>query len=975
MLELGPIAFTAPAMLLALLLLPALWWLLRITPPLPRLVRFPPIRLLFGLKPKEETPASAPLWLILLRLAMATMLILGLARPVVNPGDGAGGDGALLLVIDDGWAAAASWNKRQEAMVDAIDRAGRSDQPVILLSTAPGDVGQPSTPTGLLRASEAKAIVGAMEPKPWSVDRTAAAAALDRLGAQRIGFVLWLSDGVHDPGVGVLAEKLRRIAELRIMTDPPAAVPLVLLPPPPGTADFAVTLRRASGGPEQTARVRLVAVDGRVLGGKTVTFESGVTEAGAAFDLPTELRNEAVRLEIENGLSAGAIALLDDRWRRRPVGLVASSPLDADLSLLDELYYIGRALAPYGEIQRGPLDQLLASNRAAIVLPDGQALVSTEVQALDRWIRDGGLLLRFAGNRLSENGDDGLVPVALRGGGRTLGGTLLWTEPSRLADFRNDSPYHGLKIPEDVRVARQVLAEPSLELNEKTWARLQDGTPLVTAERRGQGWLVLVHTTASPDWSNLALSGLFVEMLERTVAMSQGVTESTGGNRPLPPLELLDGYGRLTVPAPTATPIEAAGFADATPGPRTPPGYYGSEAERRALNLGPALETLRPLVLPAGVAAIPFADSSEVDLKPWLLALALLLLLADTLVTAAIRHLSGRIARRPAAAARATTAPVAVVVAAFGSILWNSGEAAAQASSDADAMALQATLSTRLAYVVTGDESLDSVSKAGLEGLTLVLNRRTAVEAAGPLGVDPNRDELAFFPLLYWPIGGGQPPLPPETATRLNRYLDNGGTILFDTRDGNFTGAGPGPGVQRLRNMANGLNIPGLQPIPVEHVLTKAFYLTQEFPGRWAGGQLWVEQGGESVNDGVSRIIVGGNDWASAWAVDAAGLPLYPAVPGGEAQREIAFRFGVNLVMYTLTGNYKSDQVHVPAILERLAICLRRSAALADSWFLVLGTVEDGKRGNTVSRAGICCVRWSRPSRTGRRLAKPVINA
>ncbi|MBE9554743.1 MAG: DUF4159 domain-containing protein, partial [Proteobacteria bacterium] len=143
-------------------------------------------------------------------------------------------------------------------------------------------------------------------------------------------------------------------------------------------------------------------------------------------------------------------------------------------------------------------------------------------------------------------------------------------------------------------------------------------------------------------------------------------------------------------------------------------------------------------------------------------------------------------------------------------------------------------------------------------------------------------------------------------------------TILFDTRDGNYGGAGAGPGTQRMRELAEGLDIPRLLPIPVDHVLTKAFYLTQDFPGRWAGDRVWVEQPGERVNDGVSRVIVGGNDWASAWALDNSGLPLYPAVPGGEPQREMAFRFGVNLVMYTLTGNYKSDQVHIPAILERL---------------------------------------------------------
>ena len=457
-----------------------------------------------------------------------------------------------------------------------------------------------------------------------------------------------------------------------------------------------------------------------------------------------------------------------------------------------------------------------------------------------------------------------------------------------------------------MRVSRQILAEPSIDLPTKTWARLQDGTPLVTAERRGKGWLVLVHTTGGPEWSNLAMSGLFVELLERTVAMSRGVAGETDSKRPLPPLMALDGAGRLVDPPPVAAPIEAGAFDEATPGPRTPPGYYGTEAERRALNLGPTVGALEPLALAEGISSSPYFETAEFDLKPWLLSAALILLLLDGLVSLAMRGFA-----RPPARTVASLAAGFILLAG----VWPSGPAIAQ---DADAKILEATQATRLAYVITGVPSVDEVSHAGLKGLSLILNRRTAVEAAEPMGVKLDSDDLAFYPLLYWPITPEQPPLAPETVARLNLFMQTGGTILFDTRDGNYGGAGAGPGTQRMRELAQGLDIPRLLPVPVDHVLTKAFYLTQDFPGRWAGDRVWVEQPGERVNDGVSRVIVGGNDWASAWALDDSGLPLYPAVPGGEPQREMAFRFGVNLVMYTLTGNYKSDQVHVPAILERL---------------------------------------------------------
>ncbi len=918
MLEFGPIGFAAPGMLLALLLLPALWWLLRITPPMPRLVRFPPVRFLFGLQSKEETPAAAPLWLILLRLGMAAILILGLAHPLLNPGARLAGEGPLLLVIDDGWAAAGNWPLRQTAMQDVLDRAAREDRPVIVLTTAPGEAGRKPALSEVLRPEEARGLASALEPKPWPADRQAAAAALDKLEGASGRPIVWLSDGLDDAGAQMLAGRLRRLGDLRVLADEAESLPRLLLPPEAGGVEFTATVRRAASPEEQRFRVRAMDAEGRVLAAEEAVFAPGETAASVTFPLPLELRNRIVRMEIEGEATAGAVALLDERWRRRPVGLVSASPLDADLSLLDELFYIERALTPFGDVRRGPLDVLVNGGNAAIVLPDSHTMSLAERMVLDSWIRSGGLVLRFAGPRLAEASDDTLVPVMLRRGGRTLGGAMLWTEPARLAPFNGDSPFHGLVIPDDVRIMRQVLAEPSLDLPGKTWARLRDGTPLVTAERRGKGWLVMVHTTANPEWSNLSLSGLFVEMLRRSIAMSQGVAGDAAGGRPLPPLELIDGFGRPATTSPAAVAIEASSFSAATPGPATPPGFYGSDTARRALNLGPAAGPLEPIVLPDGLVAQSYGRTGEVNLKPWLLAAALLLLLVDTLATLAMRGLVGgaRPPRRAAVTVTVTGGLSAILVAA--ALLTATGDARAQDARDPDARALEATGATRLAYMITGVNAVDAVSRAGLEGLTRVLNRRTAIEAAAPLGVDPARDELAFFSLIYWPVTAEQTPLGPESVARINRYLANGGTILFDTRDSNFSNATPGAGTQRLRILARGLDIPRLLPVPVDHVLTKAFYLTQDFPGRWAGGRVWVEQPGERVNDGVSRVIVGGNDWAAAWAIDSSGMSIFPVVPAGESQREMAFRFGVNLVMYTLTGNYKSDQVHVPAILERL---------------------------------------------------------
>ena len=198
------------------------------------------------------------------------------------------------------------------------------------------------------------------------------------------------------------------------------------------------------------------------------------------------------------------------------------------------------------------------------------------------------------------------------------------------------------------------------------------------------------------------------------------------------------------------------------------------------------------------------------------------------------------------------------------------------------------------------------------------------------MGVDPARDDLSFYPLLYWPMDPREKNLSPASLSKIADYMRLGGTILFDTRDLTL-GAVRGdnnPGQQTLRRLTAGLDLPRLEPVPADHVLTKSFYILRDYPGRWDGGQLWIEalppegkngdNGPARGGDGVSPVLIGGNDWAAAWAVDTNGRPLTEPVPGGDAQRETALRFGINLVMYALTGNYKTDQVHAPALLERL---------------------------------------------------------
>jgi len=948
MMTLGSIGFLQPWILVALAALPAIWWLLRFTPPSPQVVVFPPTRLLKDLKPTEETPARSPWWLTLLRMLLAALLIVALARPVLNPDrETFAGEGPLLLVVDNGWPSAAHWGARREAIAAAVDRAGRDGRTVMLAPTAPG---QPLTEP--LSADEARERIAGLNPEPYDPDRAALATALDKALKGKSGYsVVWLSDGL-DYGEGdSFTKDLTKLAgdggSLTVLNPDAGEAPLGL---GQASGEGGVLAGRVLSGTEGPRSGVMTAVTGRgdPLGEAPFTIKSGEREATASIDLPLEIRNQVARLQIKGERSAGAVHLLDARAQWHRVGVVSGESREEAQPLLSPLYYVDRALSPYADVIT-PNERNVATavhtlidnqNVSAIVLADIGKLVPGTQEELQKWLDKGGVLIRFAGPRLEQGGDE-LLPVALRRGGRTLGGSLSWSTPQPLAPFEDKSPFKGLSIPDDVRINRQVLADPTVAMDAQVWATLADGTPLVTAAKHGDGWIVLFHVTANSDWSNLPLSGLFVEMLRRVISLGpaeiimqggeEGATvepaaSTTSSTTALAPIQTLDGFGQLVPPPYRASPIAPDKLDETVPGPEHPPGYYGPSGGARALNIVTEKTVLRPLAAIDGANAVSgYSLKKPMALEPWLYLAALALFGLDILAVLVLS--SGLRFRRRAATAAVIILGLALIPLALPSPSFAAEADPPSTGTAADDFALKASLKTHLAYVLTGNGDVDRTSEEGLGGLSKVLRARTALEPADPMGVDIDKDDLSFFPLLYWPVTDDAKPLSDKTLAKIDAYMKQGGMIIFDTRDQESVAYGGSTQGQALNRLIGQLDIPPLEPVPQNHVLTKSFYLMNSFPGRWDGGSLWVEAEPTDEaersersrrTDGVSSIVITSNDMASAWALDDANRPIFPVVPGGEVQREMAFRAGVNLVMYALTGNYKADQVHVPALLERL---------------------------------------------------------
>ncbi len=889
---LGPLTFLAPLSLLGLLALPLIYLILRVTPPAPKKQIFPPLRILQDIVSDEETPNSTPLWLWLFRLLLFALIAFALAKPVINQTETAPAR-PLTLVIDNSWASAPNWGTIIREAEGHIKQAQRDDIPVLLLPTI-----APTRGTGFIPATQALAAVKTLNPHPLPIDEDA---VIDGLNAADItqSNSFFLSSGIDYGNGGGILDAIGQSRDKSLLLPATDRLPLVPDKMEETATGFRSIWRRAKTDSLFTSEIVANGRDGRVLARSPISFAPGLSRAEAEFNLPAELRSRISALRPAANISAGSVRLLDDSWGRPLIGIITNNK-DTASPLLSEPFYTQTAINPFADIFTGPLSDLLPLAPSIIIMPDE---ARTESQDLVDYTEQGGLLIRFAGPKLAER-EDNLLPVTLRGGGRALGGALTWEDPQSLAPFTEESPFFGLKIPDDVRVTRQIMAQPGAETDSRTWARLADGSPVVTAAPRGLGRVVLFHISAAPDWSNLPVSGLYVDMLRRLMPLARSApSKIQSGSGDWAPERVLNGYGGLRTPDPHVKSIANDSF-DATPiSMAHPPGLYRQATRRKALNTVRNPKTYKALSARSGIKHMGYGTSENRSLGGMILALALIMLALDVvfslLATGRWTHL--RVRRKAVIALFAISITVT------------------PAPSEAQDTDNHPALSLHLAYVITGNARIDRMSDAAMNGLATSLNQRTTIEPTGAKGVIPGQDDLVFYPFLYFPVDRDMDPLTDQAAAALNAYMNAGGTLVFDTQDQGdraFISSGAHPGLQKVTAK---LDIPTIAPVPDDHVLKKAFYLIDEFPGRWASGRVWVEKDANgTARDGVSSVIIGANDWAAGWAITEDGEALTTLEQDIPRQREMSIRYGVNLAMYALSGNYKSDQVHAAALIERL---------------------------------------------------------
>ncbi|WP_375638651.1 DUF4159 domain-containing protein [Bartonella sp. MF74HXZ] len=924
-------SFAAPFLLLGLLFLPVIWWLLRVTPPSPRKELFPPLRFLPKPTHHQETAKHTPWWLLLLRLTIAALVIIALARPTWNQKPiSFSGSQPLALIIDNGWASVKEWKKRISIAEMLLAQAEKQQKNIYLIATAENDISN-------IEPQPAKIIkqhLMHLQPRPWPVNRVHALKKLRKITKGKPLDVAYLSDGLQtneDEQAFALLEELKPEKLLWYLADISDLIGITSVENNDGSM-VARIIRSTTHG-KTSATLNLYDSNNQLLGQFTKNFSEGETTALVPFDVPLELRNDIAWIKMNNQNHAAATFLVDSHNKISRVALLSPDTNEMAQPLLSPFYYIIKALQEYTQLITAggrelstDIDYLLKQNPSVFIMSDMVNMPEKAEKKLSDFVNKGGTLIRFAGEKLSSAEHyDSLLPIPLRQGQRFLGSIMSWTKPQKLAPFAKNSFFFDLPFPEDVTVSRQILAEPTPDLFEKTWLSLSDGTPLITAAKRGKGTLILIHVAPDPTWSNLPLSGFFAQMLQKLITLGSNentnLTHREKRTMVQNPWRTITADGQLQVPPSHVVPLVFDSQNPPHPSYNTPPGLYGVKSDFYALNLlTHSSHLMKQSSLPTSLNKSPLSyDTKEKNLIGPLLGLAILLFAFDNFLILWMGDIFSFMKRR-----NMFLLPFISLIALFS---YDPTLHAQTKENHHDSV--QAAGATHLAYVITNNHEIDTTSKRGLEALSQFIAERTMLTPGSVTALDLDKDELSFYPLIYWPIDVKSPIPTPKSLEKINNFMKHGGTILFDTRDqikSNLNLEGDAtPETQRLRDILKELNIPSIEPASTDHVVARSFYIMPDFPGLYRGSPLWIESSSTNKKnknslasgDNVSSLLITANNFAGAWALDEKGTWKYPLVPNDPMQRLWAFRAGLNIVLYVLTGNYKADQVHVPALLER----------------------------------------------------------
>lgn len=942
--------FLFPWFLLSFLGLPILWRFLRHNPPKPKKEKFTYFYLLKFIKKNDKLVEKPFIPLLLLRLFLVSLIIFSFSHPLQKPKALVlKSDNDLLFLIDNSWCEQAHWKEKIEEAYAFFNNLPK-DKKIYFIPTIED---KKIIEKNLKEPDSIKSVknkISSLEVQPLTVNRLEIFQKIAQNFKDHQGSIdiIYFTDGLKYQNDKKAFEILKKLNPKKFIIQQFSGKELYALTNlTQENQSFKVTIKRylKNLNSLKDTNLSLSALDlqGRVIAKTTAQFIRKEKETHAIFSIPLEIRNKVVAIKIDNQMNAGSIFLLGSQYKRNHIVLFSLPLHEIPNPLLSPFYYLAKALEENNDLTylknasfSENISDILLQNPDIIFLDDRILADNENSRKLKNFVENGGTLVRFAGPKLAKSPEkDILLPIKLRNRTRVLDSNFRMGNALSIERFSSKSPFKEMEIPKDLKIYRQILPQISSEMQERIWIFLDDGTPFLSAKKEKNGWFFFVHTSLNEKWSNLALNNFFIPFLKQltnlTVSQSslpsfkKGTSQNTKKEKiSLYPWRIINKYGDLTS-ANDTLPISDIDFDKKDPSFHHEAGLYKYKNDLYPFNLFKEKQNLESIIIPEYFNAeiITNEGKSAKDFLPFLAFLVMIFFLIDYFYNLKKEFfLRGKI-----------TPLFSKFIFLFLSFyIYNQASPMildAKALDMVEERNIEAARKTHLAYIITGDEELDETSKLGLESLTEFIIQKTTISPGKVHGLDLEKDDLSFYPLIYWPINAHQKILSKEVIEKINFYMQYGGTILFDTGDqfekSNFLSQDKTTNAsQNLQKILSQLNVPPLGKVTKDNVLSRSFYLMPNFPGLYSASPLWCVSDKDpeqkeflEQRDEVSPLLITANNLAAAWAKLQNGEYKYPLIEDQPRQRLWAFRGGINLILYVLTGSYKSDQYHVKSLLDR----------------------------------------------------------
>ncbi len=900
MLNIGNIVFQNPYFLILLLTFPFFWKYLRSSPLPPSLVKFPAIILVSNHKSIDNTPEKNSFFILLLRILIFIILVLVLSKPKFGKINHSKFE--QLVIIDNSWTSSANWNDRKSKIKELLKSYKFSNFNFTIMSTtqhSKNDILNVTTNN----YEEAKEFLHKLKPFPWEPNYELVKKNLKNK-EKNFDSVFWFTESIINIEKKKLYEFLKQ-DNLFIVSSLNENLPPIL---------------KLNTQSNETYEFEITHLDEGISNGfidaydknRRLLFRFKYNEKfekdGEFFKtnvnlvLPVYLKNKVDFFQVNSIRTPSTVVYLN-KWEKNK--LVGLSTLNSNKNIqeLDKgNYYVKKALEKNYKIVEDNLENLLAQNLKIIYIDDSYLIEKSLEKKLLTWLKNGGTLIKLSGKKLirelnlgNENFFD--FTFSLLKESSNLGKNLSLKNFLKIREFDNRSPFFGLVIPNEIKIKKYIQSNVKKSENIETLANLENGASLISAMNFGKGKMILFHVPCNLDWSNLCFSYLFVDLNERIINSIKGFKEEN--ERILKPYLSINGFGELEKPYPESLNIiKNLVQKQVKVKYDKPPGLYKDSNGIYALNLSDSLDyNFKKFEFEEKIFSINTLNHKGSDLQNILISIVFILFILENLfIMISKQAINFNIKKN--------------FKFLFVFLLIPTNLIATEKS------IFSLVSSNKIGYVITKNKNINEINENGLISLSNFITQKTAAIMELPEPIDFYTDELYYYPLIYWSIIDENTNLDENEIKKINNYTKNGGLLIIDCKT-QLNNILPDDCLKIFRNIFPLNFFSKFKVLNNSHAISKSFYLLNSFPGR-RNNKVFVTSNESQKSDKGASIVLSNNHWTDSWALNKDKDFLFPLLDNIENQRTLSFRFGLNLLIHSLTGNYKTDQVHVPEILKRI---------------------------------------------------------